>query len=158
MPRVVRLVDIYRSLAGEQAVQVIDVSEQEIMDAMLMANRNGHITCTQGGECLAGIRKAVATGKTAPNRMAILDATAHALKFAIFQEKYFSDSFQPEFEVTPKPELQNSPHLVNIPAGVPRPDMKKLNEEEFDTFVRFTAGAVAEHLGLSVDTGDTSLV
>lgn len=158
MPRVVRLVDDYRRLAGEQALQVMDVSEQEIMDAMLTANRNGHIACTQGGECLAGIRKAVVTGKIAPNRMAILDATAHSLKFAIFQEKYFSDSFEPEFEVTPKPELRNAPHLVNIPAGVPRPDVKKLNEEEFDTFVRFTAGAVAEHLGLSVDTGNTSSV
>jgi len=149
MPRVIRLVDEYRQLAGEQAVQVLEVSEQEIMDAMLMANRNGHIACTQGGECLAGIRKAVASHKIAPNRVAILDATAHALKFAMFQNKYFSGSFEPEFEVTPKPELQNAPHLVQIPAGIPRPDARKLNAEELSAFVHFTAGAVAELLGLS---------
>ncbi len=153
MPRVIRLVDEYRQIAGEHAVQVVEVSEQEIMDAMLMANRNGHIACTQGGECLAGIHKAVGTEKIPPSRVAILDATAHALKFAIFQEKYFSDSFEPEFEVIPRRELQNAPHLVNIPAGVPRPDLKPLSEEEFHAFVRFTAGAVAEHLGLSVDAG-----
>jgi len=85
--------------------------------------------------------------------MAILDATAHALKFAIFQEKYFSGSFEPEFEVVPRRELQNAPHLVNIPAGVPRPDLKPLSGEELHAFVRFAAGAVAEHLGLSVDAG-----
>ena len=59
------------------------------MDSMLFANRNGHIACTQGGECLAGIRKAVAENKVDRNRTAILDATAHALKFAVFQDKYF---------------------------------------------------------------------
>ncbi|HAA02876.1 MAG TPA: threonine synthase, partial [Syntrophobacteraceae bacterium] len=40
MPRVMRLVDEYRRAAGENAIQVLEVSEQEIMDAMLMANRN----------------------------------------------------------------------------------------------------------------------
>jgi threonine synthase len=67
----------------------------------------------------------------------------------MFQEKYFADTFEPEFEVTPKQELQNAPHLVNIPAGVPRPDVKKLNAEEISVFVRFTADAVAGLLGLS---------
>jgi threonine synthase len=153
MPRVIRLVEEYRQIAGEHAVQVVEVSEQEIMDAMLMANRNGHIACTQGGECLAGIHKAIDSQIIPQNRMAILDATAHALKFAIFQEKYFSGSFEPEFEVVPRRELQNAPHLVNIPAGVPRPDLKPLSGEELHAFVRFAAGAVAEHLGLSVDAG-----
>jgi threonine synthase len=149
MPRVIRLVDEYRELAGEPAVQVVEVSEQEIMDAMLMANHNGHIACTQGGECLAAIRRLVADKRIPTDRLAVLDATAHALKFAMFQEKYFADTFEPEFEVTPKQELRNAPHLVNIPAGVPRPDVKQLNAEEFSTFVRFTADAVAGLLGLS---------
>jgi threonine synthase len=149
MPRVIRLVDEYRELAGEHAVQVVEVREQEIMDAMLMANHNGHIACTQGGECLAGIRRLVADKRVPTDHLAVLDATAHALKFAMFQEKYFADTFEPEFEVIPKQELRNAPHLVNIPAGVPRPDVKKLNAEEISVFVRFTADAVAGLLGLS---------
>jgi threonine synthase len=149
MPRVMRLVELYRELAGESAVQVVEVSEQEIMDAMLMANRNGHIACTQGGECLAGIRNSVAHGQIAGERVAVLDATAHALKFALFQEKYFSDSFEPAFEVVPRRELQNAPHLIKLPAGVPRPGGKQLNEAEFKEFVNHAAQAVAQMLGLT---------
>jgi threonine synthase len=149
MPRVMRLVEQYRELAGTHAVQVVEVSEQEIMDAMLTANRNGHITCTQGGECLAGIRRAMLDGSISGDRVAVLDATAHALKFAMFQEKYFTDSFEPAFEVTPRKELQNAPHLVQLPASVPRPDLKPLNADEFQEFVVHAARAVARLLGLA---------
>ena len=95
MPRVIKLVEQYRRIAGEGSVRIIQISEQEIMDSMLFANRNGHIACTQGGECLAGLRRAVAENKVDKNRTAILDATAHALKFAVFQDKYFSDTSSP---------------------------------------------------------------
>jgi threonine synthase len=44
--------------------------------------------------------------------VAVLDATAHHLKFIGFQQRYFEDSFPPEFEVTPKPGFQNRPLLV----------------------------------------------
>jgi threonine synthase len=149
MPRVMRFVDHYRRIAGEEAVRMVEVSEQEIMDAMLMANRNGHIACTQGGECLAGVRKAVREKIIPEGRAAILDATAHALKFAMFQEKYFSDSFEPEFEVVPRKELQNAPLLVAPPAGIPSPGPgKALDPAEFRRFVEYEAGAIAELLGL----------
>ncbi len=46
------------------------------------------------------------------NATAVLDATAHHLKFIGFQQMYFEDSFPPEFEVTPKPEYQNRPQLL----------------------------------------------
>jgi threonine synthase len=62
MPRVIRLVEAYQRRAGEESVAVVEVSEQEIMDSMLLANRHGHIACTQGGESLAGFRAAVAGG------------------------------------------------------------------------------------------------
>jgi threonine synthase len=94
MPRVIKLVERYRGIAGEDSVRIVEVNEQEIMDSMLVANRHGHIACTQGGECLAGVRRAVAEKKLDPRRLAVLDATAHALKFAVFQEKYFSDTFE----------------------------------------------------------------
>jgi threonine synthase len=112
MPRVIRLVEEYTRRAGEAAVLVVEVSEQEIMDAMLLANRHGHIACTQGGESLAGFRVAIREGLIGRNEAAVLDATAHHLKFVGFQEMYFNNTFPPEFEVLPKPEYQNQPRLL----------------------------------------------
>ncbi len=148
MPRVIKLVEQYRKIAGHGSVRVVQVSEQEIMDSMLFANRNGHIACTQGGECLAGLRRAVAENKIDKNRTAILDATAHALKFAVFQDKYFSDAFEPEFEVVPKPELRNAPFRLNLPDSVPNPARGKLNPDQFQEFVRYTSSTIAGMLDL----------
>jgi threonine synthase len=148
MPRVIRLVEQYRKIAGENSVRIVQVNEQEIMDSMIAANRNGHIACTQGGECLAGIRRAVAEGIVEPGRRAILDATAHALKFAMFQEKYYNDAFEPEFEVKPKPELRNEPFVIGLPESVPDPESGKLGPGEFAEFVRYTSQVVAERLEL----------
>jgi threonine synthase len=112
MPRVIWLVAEYHRRAGTGSVAVVQVSEQEIMDAMLLANRHGHIACTQGGESLAGFRVALAEGLLGNGEIAVLDATAHHLKFIGFQQMYFEDSFPPEFEVTAKPEYQNRPQLL----------------------------------------------
>lgn len=148
MPRVIRLVEQYRRIAGEGSVRIVEVSEQEIMDSMLTANRNGHIACTQGGECLAGIRKAVAEKKADPSRLAILDATAHALKFADFQNKYFAGAFEPEFEVVPKKELQNAPLRVDLPDSVPNPKQGALGPAQLHEFVSYASKEVAGFLGL----------
>ena len=112
MPRVIRLTEEYTRRAGQGSMAVVEVSEQEIMDSMLLANRHGHIACTQGGESLAGLRAALRAGVLDPDEAAILDATAHHLKFISFQEMYFEDRFPPEFEVTPIPEYRNRPHLL----------------------------------------------
>lgn len=148
MPRVIKLVDQYRKIAGEGSVRMIEISEQEIMDSMLIANRNGHIACTQGGECLAGIRKAVAENKIDKNRTAILDATAHTLKFAVFQDKYLFGVFEPEFEVTPKPELRNAPCELTLPDSVPSPAGGKLSPEQFKEFVKYASSQIARILEL----------
>ncbi len=130
-------------------MQVVEVCEQEIMDAMLTANRNGHIACTQGGECLAGYRKAMKERMLPDGKRAILNSTAHALKFSGFQEKYFSNGFEPEYGITPKEELRNAPVLLTPPEGIPNPGLlRSLTREEFRKFVEHTAGAVAELLGL----------
>ncbi len=113
MPRVIRLVDEYQRLAGSGAVAVVQVSEQEIMDSMLLANRHGHIACTQGGESFAGFRAALKAKLVLPGEVAVLDATAHHLKFIGFQQMYFENTFPPEFEVTPRPEYQNRPQLLS---------------------------------------------
>ena len=91
---------------------MVQVTEQDIMDWQLTANRFGHVACTQGGECLAGMVGALKQGLMESQETAVLDSTAHALKFSGFQEMYFENSFPPEFGVTPKPELQNRPVLV----------------------------------------------
>jgi len=38
-----------------------------------------------------------------------VDSTSHHLKFASFQEKYFEDSFDPEYGITTRDELKNAP-------------------------------------------------
>ena len=82
------------------------------MDATILANRHGHIVCTQGGECLAGLLKAREEGRVAAGEKAVLDSTAHALKFAGFQNMYFTDTFPPEYGVAPDASLANRPSLV----------------------------------------------
>jgi threonine synthase len=149
MPRVIRLVEAYGRAAGSPEFFVVQVSEQEIMDCQLVANRNGHIACTQGGECLAGLRRARKEGVLSGKETAVLDATAHALKFTAFQESYFAGDLALAYEVEPKPELQNSPTLIEA-AGVkrlPAPG-KPLPPDEFETFVEATSQEIARQLGL----------
>ena len=112
MPRVIEVVRHYNRVSGEKRIFVVQVTEQEIMDSMIIANRNGNIACTQGGESLAGLNKAVREGYVQSGEIGILDSTAHMLKFSTFQEMYFNDSFPPEFDVRPTKELQNAPMLV----------------------------------------------
>jgi threonine synthase len=108
-PRVRALAERFVSQGGEKAFQVVQVSEQQIMDAMIRANRHGHIACTQGGECLAGLVNALAHGLVGGRERALLDATAHSLKFSGFQEMYFSDAFPPEYGITPDKSLASGP-------------------------------------------------
>ncbi len=118
-PRVKYLAEKYVQVAGEKSFQIVQVSEQQIIEAMLAANRHGHIACTQGGECLAGLKNALAQGLIGAGEKAILDSTAHSLKFSGFQEKYFNDSFEPEYEIKPDPALANRPEelLANVEAA-----------------------------------------
>ncbi len=108
-PRVKKLVDKYEQLGGRGGFQVVQVEEQEIIESMLLANSHGHIACTQGGECLAGLIRAKDEGLLEANQIAILDATAHTLKFLDFQNMYFENSFPPEYDIRPKPEFVNKP-------------------------------------------------
>lgn len=130
MPRVIQLVDEYLQAAGEGSFAVMQVTEQEIMDSMLLANMNGHIACTQGGESLAGLRAARREGLIAKDETAVLDATAHILKFSGFQQMYYEGTFPPEFEVTPKPEYQNHPQLLLPKAPLP-PGATPVQQEAF---------------------------
>ncbi|MBI5552533.1 MAG: threonine synthase [Desulfobacterales bacterium] len=149
MPRVIQLVEQYNARAGCQRVHFVQVAEQEIMDWQLQANRNGHIACTHGGECLAGLKRAVEMGLADKTETAIIDSTAHALKFAGFQDLYFSDRFPAEFEVAPQPALMNAPIYIHPSdlAQVPAPG-RPLSGEAFDSFVQAVSRDIALDLKL----------
>jgi len=140
-PRVQRLAEKFIEKGGEKAFQVVQVTEQQIMDAMIVANRHGHIACTQGGECLAGLVNARALGLVGDDEHAVLDATAHALKFSGFQDMYFNDSFPEAYGVKPQAELSNKPELL-LPESA-------REGKDVATFARMGADAVVARLGLS---------
>jgi threonine synthase len=149
MPRVVHLVEQYNREAGRQRVFFVDVSEQDIMDWQLLANRNGHIACTHGGESLAGLAAADQRGWLEDGEIAVLNSTAHALKFIGFQQMYFEEQFPPEFEITSNRALINKPQFVRPEElkQVPEPG-KPLVGESFERFVRITAEEIARRLNL----------
>lgn len=140
-PRVRALVETYERAGG--SFDVIQVTEQAIMDATVRANRHGHIICTQGGECLAGLIKARAAAKPAlqgATVTAVLDSTAHALKFADFQNRYFTNTFPPEYEIKPDPSLANALQLI-----IDKLEKERLQGEQFTAAA---AQAVARTLHL----------
>ena len=150
MPRVIKLVEQYNRRADNPHIFFVEVAEQEIMDWQLRANRNGHIACTHGGECLAGLAQARQRGLVADHETAIVDSTAHALKFGGFQDMYFQNQFPEEFQVTPRPELINKPILV-APSGLermPEPG-KPLSGDAFQKFVDQVAREIAALLNLA---------
>ncbi|MCB2187534.1 MAG: threonine synthase [Deltaproteobacteria bacterium] len=149
MPRVVELARSYEAAAGSGHFYVVQVTEQEIMDHMILANRHGHIVCTQGGESLAGLAVARREGVVNGGEDAILDATAHHLKFIGFQQMYFEDSFPPDYGVCPRPELVNAPQEVVAPGltALPAPG-RPLAPPEFARFVEATGREIARRLGL----------
>jgi len=110
-PKVRRLVEEH----FRERFAVVEVSEQEIMDAMLTANRHGHVICTQGGEGVAGLAAALRAGLVEAGMRVVVDSTSHQLKFSDFQQKYFEGSLTADYEVTPRKELQNRP--VDLPAS-----------------------------------------
>jgi threonine synthase len=150
MPRVIHLVDLYNRMAGRQKVFFVEVTEQEIMDWGLVANRNGHIACTHGGESLAGLVAAKKQGLIATHEVAVVDSTAHAIKFAGFQQMYFEKKIPADYEITPKPEYINAPVLIRPDdlAKIPEPG-KPLNGDDLKHFVARVSREIAQILKLA---------
>jgi threonine synthase len=98
---------------------------------------------------LAGLLRARQEGIVSEGEVAVLDATAHALKFAGFQENYFGDKLDAAYEIVPKDELRNFPTLIEAPGvkRMPAPG-KPLPENEFQNFVEATASEIARELDL----------
>jgi len=149
MPRVIQLAESYNTIAGGRGVSVVEVTEQAIMDWQLIANRNGHIACTHGGESLAGLVAARESSLIPIDTTAVLDSTAHALKFTDFQNMYFDGGLPSEFEVTPDPDLVNRPALIHPEdlEKVPSPG-RPLDGEELDRFVNRVSEEIAGALNL----------
>ncbi len=150
MPRVIHLAERYNEISGGQRVFFMEVTEQEIMDWELTANRHGHIACTHGGESLAGLVRARSMEIVADGETAVIDATAHALKFAGFQEMYFENRFPEEFGIRPDPALINRPAFMR-PADleqVPAPG-KPIAGEDLQKFVRRVSEEIAQALRLT---------
>jgi threonine synthase len=149
MPRVIHLVQRYNEVAGCPKTFFVEVSEQDIMDWEIVANRNGHIACTHGGESLAGLLAAKAQGVIDDQDIVVLDSTAHALKFAGFQDMYFEQKFPADYNICPRQDLINAPlyiHPENIDR-VPAPG-SPLTGEAFERFVTRTAAEIAARLDL----------
>jgi threonine synthase len=149
MPRVIHLVQRYNEVAGCRKTFFVEVSEQDIMDWEITANRNGHIACTHGGESLAGLLAARAQGVIDDQDIVVLDSTAHTLKFSGFQEMYFEQNFPADYNISPRQDLINAPFYVH-PTDldqVPAPG-KPLTGEAFERFVNRTAQEIATRLNL----------
>lgn len=149
IPRVIELVREYNQAAGQKRMLVVEVTEQEIMDAMIIANKNGHIACTQGGESMAGFMKAIRGGLVSKTEIGVLAATAHVLKFSSFQEMYLNNRFLPEFKVKPRKEFRNTPisvqpqGLIKLPqSGAP------LQGKDRDLFIDAIVAEIARILDL----------
>ena len=140
-PRVRALAKAYQDLAGDQGFQVVRVTEQAIMDSTLLANRFGHIACTQGGECLAGLQAARELGVIDGRSLAVLASTAHSLKFQNFQTLYFEDRFPEDYRIRARQELINAPQsIAGSPEGTDSP-----------AYVRETARQILAGLGLGTE-------
>ena len=98
---------------------------------------------------MAGLKKAVQEGHVNHDETAVLDSTAHMLKFVSFQEMYFQNRFPPEFEVIPRKELINAPIYVKPDHlhSFPEPG-RPLQGQELEEFVGKMAGEIARLLKL----------
>jgi len=112
-PKVRQLVERY----FDDRFFVVSVTENEIMEGMLKANRHGHVVCTQGGESIAGLKRALAERRIPDTGQFVVDSTSHQLKFASFQQRYFDNAFGPDYGITTRDELKNAPVTLESSAS-----------------------------------------
>ncbi|MDR1871072.1 MAG: threonine synthase [Deltaproteobacteria bacterium] len=146
-PRLAALVAQYEKATHKPSFFAVEVTEKAIMEGTLAANRRGLPVCTQGGEGLAGLKAALALGLIGPKEKAVIDSTAHALKFMDFQNAYFNGGLAAEYGIETRAELVNKPKTLDIPG--PLPDGRtKLSLTDQKLFVKTAAQKIAQSLGL----------
>jgi len=149
MPRVIQIAREYDAASGHRNVFVVQVKEQQIMDWQLTANQNGHIACTQGGECLAGMVQAKALDLVDESETVILDATAHAIKFSGFQDLYFKGELANGYGISSDSRFINLPDFVSPdnPELIPSQETP-LGSSQSQEFVKDVSKKIATRLGL----------
>ena len=149
MPRVIRIAKQYDDASGKRNVFVVQVKEQQIMDWQLTANQNGHITCTQGGECLAGMVNAKKLNLLDDSETVILDATAHAIKFSGFQDKYYKGELADGYGISSDSDFINLPDFISPDDKSLVPSQEQpLEPSQFQEFVKEVSTKIAARLGL----------
>jgi threonine synthase len=92
--------------------------------------------------------KALAEKKVSSGERAIVNATAHSIKFSGFQDMYFTNTFPLEFGIRPKKQLQNQPIAAGIKQGRFSDPRKMRSPKEYQGFIEKTALNVAKLLGM----------
>ncbi|HGY11647.1 MAG TPA: threonine synthase, partial [Desulfobacterales bacterium] len=102
-------------------------------------------------ECLAGLVQAVKQNIVTKKETAILDATAHAIKFSEFQDLYFKSKLPKEYKIDSDPNNINLPALI-LPdnSDIVPSQTNRLKEKEFQLFVNDISHKIAERLNLKV--------
>ncbi|MDR2339479.1 MAG: threonine synthase [Deltaproteobacteria bacterium] len=144
-PRLSMLADDYEKSGG--FFTAIDVEEQDIMDNMMLANGKGLVVCTQGGEALAGLRKAMRLGIIAKDDKPVLDSTAHPLKFKEFALDYTDDLLK-DYDIRPVKEYRNFQNFVDPASFRISQEAQKAPNGAQPIDYKGVAGALASHLGL----------
>jgi threonine synthase len=147
-PRLNKLYREYVRIMGKESFEVVEVGESQIMESMLKANQSGLPICTQGGECLAAFQTLSGKGLFKPSDVAILDSTAHFLKFTEFQNAYYEDRLKDNYGVISKEEYKNVPKSLKL-SGVKTPGKgASLSASEYQDYVKRAADEIAELMGM----------
>ncbi len=93
--------------------------------------------------------QAKAKGIVTPDETAILDATAHAIKFSGFQDLYFKKEIPETYGIQSDDAFINLPDLISPddPNLIPSQE-KRLGESDFTRFVDDVSGKIAKQLDL----------
>jgi threonine synthase len=149
-PRLRKLILEYRSLTDQDRFRVVEVSETQIMEGMLEANRLGHPICTQGGECLAAFGILAGRGEFSPSDMVVLDSTAHFLKFMEFQNAYYEDGLKNPYGVESKGKYKNAPKALKLKGRKTPGAGRTLSAAEYQDYLNSAADEIAEIMGMEM--------
>lgn len=89
-------VSINRAITTLKAFESIveQATEEELADAVALADRTGLFNCPHTGVALAALFKLLARGQIKPHERVVVISTAHGLKFTDFKRRYHEGKLQ----------------------------------------------------------------